>query len=88
METNPNEQSAASIRARLRERLLSGQSVTPLYGVREFGSVDIRKRLSELRNEDGMEISERWETSITTGKHYKVHYMTEEQINNYKQKQS
>lgn len=79
MEANPNKLSAASIRARLKERLLHGLAVTPLYGVIQFGSVDIRKRLSELRNEDGMEISERWEKNYDTGKRYKVHYMTQEQ---------
>lgn len=72
-----------SIRHQVMYDLLKGVRVTPLYGIMTYKTIDLRKRLSELRNE-GMPIESKWEVNATTGKRYKVHYMTPEAIEKYK----
>lgn len=84
METpNPNQMSSQTVRERLKRDLLLGIRVSPLYGLQHYQTMDLRKRLSELRIEDEMEIDSEWVTNPDTGKKYKVHFMTQESINNY-----
>jgi len=84
METNPNAKSSASIIAQLKDDLLKGMVVTPLFGLQRYGTMDLRKRLSELRNDFGMDISSEWKESLS-GKKYKIHYMTSSSICRYKE---
>lgn len=77
--TNQNPVQSATIRERIREDLLAGRHITPLDGLVSHNTMDLRKRLSELR-EEGMQISFEWIKNENTGKRYKSHFMTADNI--------
>ena len=56
------------------EALLNGQKLTVLGTVRRFNTVELRKRISELRRE-GFHIKDEWETNKQTKSKYKVYYV-------------
>jgi len=76
--------SAQSIREQIRQELLDGKMITPFGGFLTHHTGDLRKRLSELRAE-GMDISFKNMVSASTGKRYRMHYMTKEAINKWKE---
>lgn len=79
MDENVNAKSSASVRSKLRADLLAGIKVSPLYGAIHYHTMDLRKRLSELRNDEGMRIDWAWEES-PAGHRYKVHFMSPDAI--------
>lgn len=53
--------------------LLAGEALTPLECLRRFGSMDARKRISELRRA-GHPIESRWIT-LSSGKRVREHFL-------------
>lgn len=89
------EQSKCDARNAIAADLLAGKKVSsvrynPSTGNMEqtYGTTDFRKRISELRLEYGMNIQYVWEPNIGNRGQHKIHYMTPEDIQAYKDKKA
>ena len=56
------------------EALLNGEKLTVLGAISKFKTVELRKRLSELRRE-GFHIQDKWETNKQTKSKYKTYFI-------------
>lgn len=75
MNSNPNTQSARSQRAKIRKHLEDGNTINAMAALNLFGCFRLGARISELRNDEGLEVKDRWITLIRSHKKVKEYYM-------------
>lgn len=61
-------------KAAILKALINGQKLTVLSAVKKFNTVDLRKRISELRRE-GFKINDEWCVNNSTKSRYKSYWI-------------
>lgn len=74
MNINVNAEQSRSQRAKIRHHLEEGGVVNAIYALNKFGCFRLGARISELRNDEGMDIKDRWIT-LYNKKKVKEYYL-------------